>query len=211
MSEIQNWSFQTGVQIKLIENKVQLKEKQSSSFIGFDSLDNFSYTSTYIPRLNKGTFLFRGIAVHFILIFIAAVYGDSNISSNFFSGIVAIGVILISLVIFVLLHMLDTFLGFGLVDSVINTFFSDKGFFVVIGNISGNNLEFLATTDELSKIKALQLAIDNIKAKPRKAPEIKVVGQSSNLDDLKKLGELRDLNLITEEEFTKKKKVILGL
>lgn len=36
-------------------------------------------------------------------------------------------------------------------------------------------------------------------------------GTSSNLDDLKKLSELKDSGIITEEEFQAKKKQILGL
>lgn len=117
--------------------------------------------------------------------------------------------------------MFDAFLETGLYDKVILRFFADRGYAVTIGNKSGNNASLFAMESDFPKIKKLETAISDLKhflenkqaqptiVTPTPEPNIKP-SSTTQLDDLKKLGELFQSGILTKEEFEKKKTELLN-
>ena len=82
---------------------------------------------------------------------------------------------------------------------------------MTIGNKSGNNIELIAQLDDLELIKELEQKIYELKKSATKQNNPIIQSQSSNLDELKKLGELLNAGIIGQDEFDKKKKQLLEL
>jgi hypothetical protein len=87
--------------------------------------------------------------------------------------------------------------------------------FAFIGGQEAKGALFQATQDENTIIftTGQQASFEKIKEAIEKkiASMEKGETKSSNLDELKKLAELKDKGIITEEEFTAKKKQLLGI
>lgn len=74
---------------------------------------------------------------------------------------------------------------------------------------SGNNIEFRFRHEEAAQFK--KAITTKLLEKPDVNPPTAAAPQPNELDQLKKLGELRDSGLLTEDEFQTKKKQLLGL
>jgi len=105
---------------------------------------------------------------------------------------------------------LEDVIGIPLSKTLLHSLFGVDAVKVVVQNIyGGNNLVFTVRHDEerkLPKFESLKLnkvyAVNDVSGKNAK---------SGNISDIEKLAALREKGLITEEEFLKKKKQILGL
>jgi hypothetical protein len=111
-----------------------------------------------------------------------------------------------------LLMFFDSMLHTNLYRKIIHKYFSNHGYLITIGNQSGNNIEFVSNDDEMVKIKKLESCLNKLKSEVENktiVSEKPNVTATSNLDEIKKLGELYKNGILTEEEFKNKKEQIL--
>ena len=151
-SEIFN--FSSGVTIEFIKDKIIASATNYSNTINFKNLDNFRYNDYQENRITTVGLLSRALAISFFLMIFNKVLSFQNPNTSdilFYSGLLLFVLTFISFFIF----MLDVFLEFRFFDSIILKFFSNKGYLVIIGNNSGNNIEFYATLDDLKLINDL--------------------------------------------------------
>ena len=103
-------------------------------------------------------------------------------------------------------HIFSTAMQTSFLSRFINIYFSEHRILAIIGNKSGNNIEFYALDNEVSKIKEVEEEISN-----RKKLVTHDTSQNEFYSDIKKLKKLYEEDIITKEEFDLKKKLILGL
>ena len=157
-SEIFN--FSSGVTIEFIKDKIIASATNYSNTINFKNLDNFRYNDYQENRITTVGLLSRALAISFFLMIFNKVLSFQNPNTSdilFYSGLLLFVLTFISFFIF----MLDVFLEFRFFDSIILKFFSNKGYLVIIGNNSGNNIEFYATLDDLKLINELESKIES--------------------------------------------------
>ena len=102
---------------------------------------------------------------------------------------------------------IDNLLGLKIASPILLGLFGVDACRVIVQNIYGeNNLDFFVRADEKDKLPKFEIyKIQKIKQ------EENIQFNSNPLDDIQKLSDLRDRNIITNEEFEIKKKQILGL
>ncbi len=187
--------------------KVNSYNKSNTQAINRKDIGTFS--SEYIIQLaNVFTYSLRFFLTGFVLIIfsiIISVIGYELISDIF----TVISYIIFGLsVILWLISVLDAMIGSRIGYNLLSPFFGSKGNRIIVKNTNSvNALEFLIGGDEVKKFKEF-------------IEEAKVVSSdttsnsnntTNNLDELEKLANLRDKGIITEEEFSTKKKSILNL
>lgn len=211
-SEIFN--FSSGVTIEFIKDKIIASATNYSNTINFKNLDNFRYNDYQENRITTVGLLSRALAISFFLMIFNKVLSFQNPNTSdilFYSGLLLFVLTFISFFIF----MLDVFLEFRFFDSIILKFFSNKGYLVIIGNNSGNNIEFYATLDDLKLINELESKVYEIKKNSEdglnSADKIVSINKENYLLELEKLNELLQSGIINQEDFDLKKKQILGI
>ena len=211
-SEIFN--FSSGVTIEFIKDKIIASATNYSNTINFKNLDNFRYNDYQENRITTVGLLSRALAISFFLMIFNKVLSFQNPNTSdilFYSGLLLFVLTFISFFIF----MLDVFLEFRFFDSIILKFFSNKGYLVIIGNNSGNNIEFYATLDDLKLINELESKVYEIKKNSEdglnSADKIVSINKENYLVELEKLNELLQSGIINQEDFDLKKKQILGI
>ncbi len=102
---------------------------------------------------------------------------------------------------------IDNLLGLKIASPILLGLFGVDACRVIVQNIYGeNNLDFFVRADEKDKLPKFEIY------KIEKIKQVENIPFNSNpLDDIQKLSDLRDKNIITNEEFELKKKQILGL
>jgi hypothetical protein len=102
---------------------------------------------------------------------------------------------------------IDNLLGLKIASPILLGLFGVDACRVIVQNIYGeNNLDFFIRADEKDKLPKFEIY------KIEKIKQVENIQFNSNpLDDIQKLSDLRDKNIITNEEFELKKKQILGL
>jgi hypothetical protein len=201
------FNFKTGVTIETTKDKVTATDPNYNNSIQIADLGNFSYVEHTEQRMSFVGLLSRMFVIGLLLlIFSKIIFSKINLESQAtYFGIILMGLAFV----FFLITVIDSFLELGITNNIINNFFSNKGYHVTIGSKSGNNIEIIAQLDDLELIKELESKIYELKksAVKNNAPVI----QSSNLDELKKLSELLNAGVITQNEFEQKKKQLLEL
>jgi hypothetical protein len=201
--------FLSGVTIDITKDKILATATNYSNSISFENLDNFRYNESQKNRLSPIGLMSRSVALSFFLMIFNKVlsFNVPNLSDIlFFSGLILFGITVLSFFAFVF----DVFLEFRIFDYIISNYFSDKGYFVIIGNKSGNNIEFYARIEDLSMIQELEGVVYIIKNEHKSNTKNDNKPNEGYLDELKKLGELFREGILTENEFNNKKQELLN-
>lgn len=203
------FNFKSGVAIETNKDKVTATALNYNKTIQSSDLDNFSYVDHLHQRLTFWGLLARLFAIGLLfLIFSKAIFQKLNLETQAtYLGVLLVGLSFLGLILFVI----DITLELGIMNSVINQFFSNKSYYVTIGNKSANNIEFYALLEDLELIKELESEIYELKKLAVKNDTLKVYPKSTNLDELKKLAKLLNSGIITQTEFDQKKKQLLEL
>jgi hypothetical protein len=221
------FKFETEVKVQVDTNKITLVHEEGNSTINAKDIDAFSYSASWEGNIRPVTLLTRfiGISYGVVLIFgFLSDIGDGLV--NFWSLIVNLTIA--SVVVF-MIFMIDSVLQLGLFIGIIKSFFSTHLYSIRIGNSNGNNIDFIALLEEKEKIKNLEQVIKEVKellipaqgttptdathvfpVADTQSPAKESVSNSSDLDDLLKLGELLKSGILTKEEFQKKKEEMLN-
>jgi hypothetical protein len=202
------FNFKSGVTVETTKDKVTATAPNYNKTIQSADLDNFSYVEHSEQRISFVGVLARMFVVGLLLLIVNKVlFGKFQMEKQaIFMGCVLMGIAFIAF----LLTVIDSQLEMGITNSIVNNYFSNKGYYVTIGNKSGNNIELIAQLDDLELIKELEVKIYELKKSAVKNDN-SVQAQSSNLDELKKLGELLSAGIIDQAEFDQKKKQLLEL
>lgn len=211
--------FNTGVSIDFVNNQVLVTASNYKGAIDYKNLDNYTYTSIYVPRLSfiaVAARIFLGGGFLSVFLFALMFKVDSEELSHFL-GVLTIIVFLATILFSGLVFygfIFNAILGFNIADKIVQNYFSNKRWFVVIGNKSGNNIQFYAIIDEIEKVKQLEKIISDIKKnyipEPIIQKEVTKSVPSDYLVELTKLNELYQQGILTEAEFTNKKTEILN-
>ncbi len=233
--ESQIFRFSSGVVVDLNENKLIAKADNGSTSIDAKNIDNVKYIKFTQPRLSVIGMITRTLiggcllALFIDLIFVndewGAIFFDASIKDIFFGWlaiIIFVGSFLLAGFIW-FVFVFDAFLETGLYEKFILRFFADRGYAVTIGNKSGNNASLFAMESDLPKLKKLETAISDLKhflENKQPLPQQSIVtptpeqnikpSSTTQLDDLKKLGDLYQSGILTKEEFEKKKVELLN-
>lgn len=202
------FNFKTGVTIQTTNDKVTATAQNGSQTIQSADLDNFSYREHAEQRISFVGVLARMFVVGLILLIVNKVlFGKFHMEKQaIFMGCVLMGISFLAF----LFTVVDSFLELGVTNNIINNYFSNRGYHVVIGNRSGNNIDFITELDEINLIKELESKIYELKKSTVKQGN-SAQTQNSNLDELKKLAELLNAGIIDQVEFDQKKKQWLEL
>lgn len=135
------------------------------------------------------------------------------ITNSFFVMYIGGLFMLFALFLYVGIFWLDGLLGLNIARPILISIFGVDAVRVVVQNIyGGNNLHFFVLKDEKRKIpKFEEYKLDKVYKTEslNTTPPVQEIS-SSNLDELKKLGELYQSGVLTKEEFEKKKKELLN-
>jgi len=157
-------------------------------------------TFTYSLR-----FLLGGLLIGVISLIISAIGFD------LLSDIISI-IMWISLVLSAILYaitILDAMIGSKMGFKLLLPIFGSEGNRIIIKNTNSiNALEFYVGRGQ---VKMLEKFIDKARLEPSATVNNSSNAQSTSLDELEKLANLRDKGIITEEEFNIKKKNLLEL
>lgn len=209
------FSFDTGVVVTFLNDSLNVKSSNYNSSINYKNLDNYTYKNVSIPRITPfglatRTLLYGWISAFALIIPVKDEWGALFFTANPFdiflawlSIIIFCGSFFISGLIF-LGYVFTAAIETSFLSRLINNYFSDHGILITIGNKSGNNIEFYALDNEVSKIKEVEKEILN-RRKSTKANK----SQNEFYSDIKKLKKLLEKGIITEKEFDLKKKQIL--
>ncbi|CAM4389099.1 SHOCT domain-containing protein [Flavobacterium terrigena] len=202
------FDFKTGVTVETTNDKVTATAQNSNKTIQSTDLDNFSYAEHTEQRMTFVGVLSRMFVIGLLLVILNKVlFGKLQLESQ----AIIIGCTLMGLAfVLFLITVIDSFLELGITNNIINNFFSNRGYYITIGNKSGNNIEFITELNELELIKELETKIYELKKSAVKN-DATVIQPNSNLDELKKLSELLNAGIITQTEFDQKKKQLLKL
>lgn len=209
MSRLVPYIFSSGVTIDINKDKIIATATNYSNTISFGNLDNFRYNETSKSRITTIGLMARTLALSFFLMIFNKVLSFKNPHLSdilFYSGLLLMLLTFVSFLAFTL----DVFLEFRFFDTIISNFFTDKGYLVIIGNKSGNNMEFYANTDDLKLIQELESEVYDIKNKYDEGFKIDNKIGNGYLDELKKLGDLLRDGILTQVEFDIKKKELLS-
>ena len=205
--ESKSFKFETGVTISIGTKEITAKDKSGEDKMDSVNLDSFTFEQFAEPRISPS-----GLSsIPLVLGLLIVVFGGGDGTPFFYLGILILIFGIVALVFTVIEAMLEG----NISRQLIAKFYAHKGYAITIGNKSGNNIQFVADLNELSKIKEVEKQLDELKqhlfkvesAKPQQTTVIQ--NESSNLDELKKLGELLEAKVITQEEFDQKKKELL--
>ena len=201
-SNPKTFNFKSNVTIETNKDKVTATAPNYNKSIQSADLDNFSYVEHSEQRMSFVGVLSRMFVIGLLLVILNKVlFGKFQLESQaIFMGCTLMG---LAFVLF-LITVIDSFLELGFTNSIINNFFSNKGYHVTIGNRSGNNIEIIAQLDDLELIKELESKIYELKKSVVKN-DTPVIQPNSNLDELKKLGDLLNAGIIDKAEFEHKK------
>ena len=209
--QAKTFHFDTEVTVSFTDQTVTAKDKAGSTSIDSQNLDSFAYSEFWEGRVSPAGLWFRLLTVSVIIVILGEiVFGGWSIASW-----VIFGVLIVVNFLYFFLFFFDSMLDMNIIRWIIKKFFSNHLYAVSIGNKSGNNIDFYAFLDEHSKVKEVENQLTMLK----KFVEIKNdnklnsttsnSNKSTNLDELKKLGELFKSGIISEEEFNTKKKELL--
>ncbi|MCK0123898.1 SHOCT domain-containing protein [Gelidibacter sp. F2691] len=204
--EPQTFNFDTEVKIGIGLDKITLTSSNGNSSIQSQNFDNFTFVEHYETSLSPAGLWFRCVGVSIVILIIGMFKFDDYQLMPFFLFLVGVNFILF------LLMMFDSMLNTNLYRKVIHKYFSNHGYLITIGNQSGNNIEFVSNDNEMDKIKKLESSLNKLKNEVEKKStplEKPNVTTTSNLDEIKKLGELYKNGILTEEEFKNKKEQLL--
>lgn len=203
------FNFKSGVTVETSKDKVTATAPNYNKTIQCSDLDNFSYSDHLQQRLTFWGLLARLFAIGLLLlIFSKAIFQKLNLETQAtYLGVFLMGLSFLGLILFVI----DITLELGVTDNIINQFFSNKSYYVTIGNNSANNIEFYAQLEDLEQIKELEQKIYVLKKSATKQDNPVMQAPISNLDELKKLAELLNAGIIDQNEFDQKKKQLLEL
>ena len=201
--------FLSGVTIDILNDKILATATNYSNSISFENLDNFRYSESQKNRITPIGLMSRSVAFSFFLMIFSKVLSFNNPNLDnilFFSGLILFGITCISFFAF----MFDVFLEFRIFDYIILKYFSDKGYLVVVGNKSGNNIEFYARIEDIAMIQELEGVVYKIKNEYKPNIKNNNIPNEGYLDELKKLGELFREGILTHDEFNNKKQKLLN-
>lgn len=203
------FNFKSGVTVETNKERIITTAPNYNKTIQSADLDNFSYVEHSEQRITFVGILARMFVVGLILLIVNKVlFGKLHLEKQaIFIGCLLMGVSFLAF----LFTVVDSFLELGVTNNIINNYFSNKGYYVTIGNKSGNNIEIIAQLDDLELIKELESKIYELKKSAVKQDATVIQTQSSNLDELKKLGDLLNAGIIDQAEFEQKKKQLLEL
>lgn len=203
------FNFKSNVTVETTKNKVTAIGNNYNKTIQSEDLDNLSYSEISQQRLSFWGILARMFAIGLLLIIVSKVlFSKLNLENqSVYLGVILMGISFLGLMLFVV----DLTLELGIADNIMNNYFSNKGYYVVIGNKSGNNIEFYAQLDDVEQIKELETKVYELKKSAIKQDIPVLHNTTSNLDELKKLSELLNAGIITQTEFEQKKKQLLEL
>lgn len=218
MKSINNkFSFNTGVVVTFLDDSINAKAANYNSSISYNNLDNYTYKNVSIPRITPFGLAARTLVFGWIFGFIILMQVKDEWGALFFTASTFdIFLAWLSIILFAGSFLISVLIFWGSVFSAamqtsflsrfINNYFTDHQILVIIGNKSGNNIQFYAFDDEVSKINELENEISN-----RKKTITNNTLQDDFFSDIKKLKKLLEENLLTQEEFDLKKKQLLGL
>lgn len=203
------FNFKSGVTVETSKDKVTTTAPNYNKTIQAGDLDNFSYVDHTEQRISFIGLLARMFVIGLLLLIVNKVlFGKFHMEKQaIFMGCLLMG---LAFVLF-LITVIDSFLELGFASNIINNYFSNKGYYVTIGNKSGNNIELIAQLDDLELIKELETKIYELKKSAVKQDAPVIQAKTSNLDELKKLADLLNAGIIDQAEFDLKKKQLLEL
>lgn len=206
-----SYKFDTGITINVNKDSVLSKYDIGHASIDSQHIDNFSYQEYWEERISPGGLWFRFIALSIVLVILSdIIFGGWSVTSWGFFGVMLV----INFLVF-LAFVFDGLLELDFFRGIIKIFFSNHVYLVTIGNKSGNNIVFYALLDEKNKLIELEKSLANLKLLIANETNKSIIKndvlsqQTSNLDELIKLGELYKNGIITEQEFNIKKQELL--
>lgn len=201
------YEFKNGVVLDINEQKIILTINNDKKTLNAENIDNFGQQEHIEPTMSRGTLLFWIIGISFGMVALSEIYLGGW---SFFSWSLTFILIAINIVIF-LIFMIDELLELGIFRRIVHHYFSNEGILFTIGNNSGNNLDIIVYKEEHGKVLDLEKTIEELRIFKKEMRQINNVASTriSNLDELKKLGELLESNIITKEEFETKKSELL--
>ena len=211
------FSFNTGVVVTFLNDSLNVKTSNYNSSIYYKSLDNYTYKNVSFPKITPFALAVRTLVLGWAFAFTITIPIKDEWGAIFFTAssldiflawssiIICAGSFLISALIF-WGYVFSAAIRTSFLSRLINTYFSEHRILAIIGNKSGNNIEFYALDNEISKIKEVENEISN-----RKKTATDNALQNDFYSDIKRIKELLDKDIITKEDFDLKKKQILGL
>lgn len=156
----QSFNFKTGVTVTITDNKIIVDASNNyHSKIDLANLDEVGYSEYIKPKIAPATLCTAPLVIGGIMLF---TYNVTNgIDFKFIMGILLIALGIVGFIFI----FIDSMLGSKMAMKLITTYFSDKGYFITIGNKSGNNIQFIVYQYELPTIKELISFIENISVK----------------------------------------------
>ena len=199
------YQFENGVIVDINQDKITVAINNDKKTMNAENIDNFGYQEYNEPMMAPSTLLFWIIGGSFGFVGLSELFFGGW---SFFSWSFTFILVIINVIIF-LIFMIDELLELRIFRSIIANHFTNEGIQVAIGNNSGNNLEMIVFKEEQSKVSDLEKTIEELRTFKKETSQINNVASTSNLDELKKLGELLESNIITKEEFELKKSELL--
>lgn len=211
------FSFNTGVVVTFFTDSLNVKASNYNSSIDYKNLDNYTSKNVSVPRVTPFALAVRTLVLGWACAFVLIIPVKDEWGALFFTAtsldiflawssiIIFTGSFLISGLI-LWGHLFSAAMQTSFLSRFINTYFSDHRILAIIGNKSGNNIEFYALDKEVSIINEVEQEILN-----RKKIVIDSTLENDFYSDVKKIKKLLDEGIITKEEFDLKKKLILGL
>ena len=172
------------------------------------SRENIGHTDIQLLRILpfvEFVYFFRLAIIGVLFAIIGVILGVKT--DSYFLFYIGIGFIFFAAALLFTWLWIDNLLGLKIASPILLGLFGVDACRVIVQNIYGeNNLDFFVRADEKDKLPKFEIyKIQKIKQ------EENIQFNSNPLDDIQKLSDLRDRNIITNEEFEIKKKQILGL
>lgn len=202
------FKFENDAELKIDENTIAYKIGGNKSSIEANMFDTISYNLHFENRISPAGLYFRILFFSFISIFLVFFLSLSTI-------IIYTIIVVILNAILIIVFTLDAMLELNIFRRITNQYYSDNYYHVQIGSKTSNNLDFYVfyNTLNLTKIKEIEKFLADLKkyfenktAKETIKPEV-----INYHEDLKKLNDLLNSGIITQQEFDLKKKQILGI
>lgn len=190
-----NFRFVNGAVLNIDENNITLSLSSDKNIIETKMLDTISYNLYFENRISPGGLYQR----MFWIPLTATLFLNWKFSL----------MIYVYLAILVVIFVFDTMLELNLCRSIVNRYFSNNYYHVEISSKTGKNINFYVSVDELNKIKNVEKSL--IDLKKHLADNTVKTEVINYYDDLKKLNDLLNSGIITQQEFDLKKTQILGI